>query len=78
MHKTRIVALKDAQAVIIPGGLAYDDIGIEFEIERDGDEIRIRPVLHSPAHVLETFAKFSPYFVSEGRGEHEQAERTSD
>lgn len=78
MHKTRIVALKDGQTVIIPRGLAYDDIGIELEIERDGDEIRIRPVRRSLAHLLDTFAKFSPDFMREGRGEHEQAERTSD
>ena len=76
MHKTRIVMLDDAQAVIIPRGLIYDDIHLALEIERDGVEIRILPARRSLAHVLAKFAKFSPDFMSEGRGEHEQAERT--
>lgn len=44
-------------------------------IERDGDEIRIRPARRSLSGVLSKFAKFSPDFMAEGRGDEEQSER---
>ncbi len=47
----------------------------EVEIERIGDELRIRPMRRPLAGVLKKFAKFRPDFMAEGRGEHEQAER---
>ncbi|GAB7537604.1 hypothetical protein BGC_38220 [Burkholderia sp. 3C] len=65
----------NSQAVRIPADLAYDRSDVEVEIERIGDEIRIRPARRPLAGVLKKFAKFGPDFMADGRGEHEQAER---
>ena len=43
MHSTRIFKNGNSQAVRIPADLAYERTDIELEIEREGDEIRIRP-----------------------------------
>ncbi len=75
MHITRLFKNGNSQAVRIPADLAYERTDMELEIERQGDEIRIRPVRRSLAGVLEKFARFSPDFMTEGRGDHEQAER---
>jgi antitoxin VapB len=48
---------------------------IALEIERNGDEIRIRPARQTLGNVLEKFAKFSDDFMSEGRENQEQRER---
>ena len=48
---------------------------MELEIEREGDEIRIRPARRSLSGVLTKFAQFSPSFMSDGRGDQEQADR---
>ncbi|SBT06770.1 Virulence-associated protein VagC [Candidatus Accumulibacter aalborgensis] len=75
MHTTRAFKNGNSQAVRIPAELAYDRTDIDLEIERDGDEIRIRPARRSLSGVLSKFARFSPDFMSEGRGDHEQSER---
>ena len=75
MHTTRAFKNGNSQAVRIPADLAYDRTDIDLEIERDGDEIRIRPARRSLSGVLSKFARFSPDFMSEGRGDHEQSER---
>lgn len=75
MHTTRVFKNGNSQAVRIPADLAYERTDIELEIEREGDEIRIRPARRSLAGVLAKFAQFSPEFMAEGRGEQEQAER---
>ena len=75
MHTTRAFKNGNSQAVRIPADLAYERTDIELEIEREGDELRIRPARRSLAGVLEKFARFSPDFMAEGRGEQEQAER---
>jgi antitoxin VapB len=75
MHTTRIFKNGNSQAVRIPAELAYERTDIDVEIERVGDEIRIRPARRSLAGVLAKFAKFSPDFLAEGRGDQEQAER---
>lgn len=75
MHMTRVFKNGNSQAVRIPAELAYERTGIEVEIERVGDELRIRPARRSLAGVLERFARFSPDFLAEGRGDQEQAER---
>jgi antitoxin VapB len=75
MHTTRIFRNGNSQAVRIPAELAYDRTDIELEVERDGDEIRIRPARRPLTGVLHKFARFSHDFMAEGRGEHEQAER---
>ncbi len=75
MHPTKAFKNGNSQAIRIPADLAYDRIDIELEIERQGDEIRIRPMRRSLSGVLSKFAKFSPDFLTEGRGDQEQAER---
>ncbi|MEQ1530918.1 MAG: type II toxin-antitoxin system VapB family antitoxin [Methylococcales bacterium] len=75
MHTTRAFKNGNSQAVRIPADLAYESTDIDLEIERDGDEIRIRPVRRSLADVLSKFANFSPGFMSEGRDDQEQGER---
>lgn len=75
MHTTRVFKNGNSQAVRIPADLAYERTDMELEIERIGDEIRIRPARRSLAGVLKKFAKFSPDFMAEGRGDQEQAER---
>ncbi len=75
MHRTRVFRNGNSQAVRIPSDLAYEDTDTDMEIERVGDELRIRPVKRSLAGVLERFARFSPDFMAEGRGAQEQAER---
>ncbi len=75
MRTTRIFKNGNSQAVRIPVDLAYERTDIELEIERVGDEIRIRPARRSLAGVLTRFARFSEEFMADGRGDHEQAER---
>lgn len=75
MRTTKIFKNGNSQAVRIPAELAYDRTDIELQIERVGDELRIRPVARSLAGVLKKFARFDPNFMSEGRGTQEQADR---
>ncbi len=75
MHTTRVFKNGNSQAVRIPAELAYERSDVEVEIERIGDEIRIRPARRPLAGVLKKFAKFGPDFMAEGRGEQVQAER---
>ncbi|OYD52914.1 AbrB family transcriptional regulator [Thauera propionica] len=75
MRTTRAFKNGNSQAVRIPADLAYERTDMELEIEREGDEIRIRPARRSLAGVLTKFARFSPDFMAEGRGDQEQAER---
>jgi antitoxin VapB len=75
MHTTKIFKNGNSQAVRIPSDLAYERTDIELEIERQGEEIRIRPAKKMLEKVLNKFARFSPEFFAEVRGEHEQAER---
>lgn len=75
MPITRVFRNGNSQAVRIPAELAYERNDLDVEIERVGDEIRLRPARRSLAGVLDKFAKFSPDFMAEGRGAREQAER---
>lgn len=72
---TRVFKNGNSQAVRIPADLAYERTDIDLEIERIGDELRIRPARRSLSGVLNKFARFSPSFMAEGRGDQEQAER---
>lgn len=76
MHSTRVFKNGNSQAVRIPADIAYERTDMELEIERDGDEIRIRPARRSLSGVLAKFAKFSPDFMAEGRGEQNQTKRS--
>lgn len=75
MHTTRVFKNGNSQAVRIPADLAYERNDIEVEIERVGDEIRIRPARRTLGGVLKKFAKFGPEFMAEGRGAQGQADR---
>jgi antitoxin VapB len=72
---TRAFKNGNSQAVRIPADLAYERTDMDLEIERIGDELRIRPARRSLSDVLAKFARFSPGFMAEGRGDQEQAER---
>ena len=80
MRTTRIFKNGNSQAVRIPSDMAYASTDTPLEIERVGDEIRIRPAHKDPARrslsgVLDKFAQFSKSFMAAGRGDQEQAER---
>lgn len=77
MQTTRVFKNGNSQAVRIPAEIAYERTDIELEIERVGDEIRIRPARRPLVGVLKKFAKFGPDFLIEGRGEQEQSERAT-
>lgn len=77
MHTTRAFKNGNSQAVRIPADLAFDRTDMELEVERIGDEIRIRPARRSLCGVLTKFARFSTDFMADGRDEQEQSERDS-
>jgi antitoxin VapB len=74
-HITKTFRIGNSQAIRIPDELAFDCVGLEVEIEREGDELIIRPVRRSLEGVLKKFAKFAPDFTVDARDEHEQADR---
>lgn len=75
MHTTRAFKNGNSQAVRIPVDLAFERTDIDLEIERVGNELRIRPARRSLSGVLIKFAQFSPDFMADGRGDQEQADR---
>lgn len=75
MPTTRAFKNGNSQAVRIPADLAYERTDIDLEIERVGDELRIRPARRSLSGVLAKFARFSQDFMAEGRGGQDQTER---
>ena len=72
---TRVFKNGNSQAIRIPAQMAYAATQTELEIERVGEEIRIRPARRSLSGVLAKFAAFSPEFMDSGRGGQDQAER---
>lgn len=75
MAITKIFKNGNSQAVRIPSELAYSTWDIELIIERQGDELRIRPAQRRIGDVLGKLAKFSPDFMVEGRGSNIEGER---
>jgi antitoxin VapB len=75
MYTTKAFKNGNSQAVRIPAELAFERTDIELEIERVGNELRIRPVRRTLIGVMEKFASFSTGITAEGRGDHEQNER---
>lgn len=75
MKTTKLFRNGNSQAVRIPSELAYERTDLELEIERVGEELRIRPARRPLTGVLKKFPRFDPDFMSEGRGDQEQAER---
>jgi antitoxin VapB len=75
MQATRAFKNGNSQAIRIPADLAYERTDIDLEIERQGDEIRIRPARRLLSGVLSKFAAFSNDFMKDGRENQEQSER---
>ena len=75
MQATRAFKNGNSQAIRIPADLAYERTDIDLEIERQGDEIRIRPTRRLLSGVLSKFAAFSNDFMKDGRESQEQSER---
>lgn len=75
MINTKLFKNGNSQAVRIPAELAYSSWDIELVIERQGDELRIRPARRRMGDVLSKLAQFSPDFMSEGRGLSVESDR---
>ncbi len=75
MYTTSLFKKRNTQAVYIPAELAFANTDIDYEIERIGDELRIRPTPRSLNGIMLKFAAFSENFMAEGRGDHIQVER---
>ena len=75
MATTKLFKNGNSQAVRIPAELAYNSLDIELVIEREGDELHIRPARRRMSDVLAKFAQFSPDFMSEGHGVNIEGER---
>lgn len=75
MTMTKIFKNGNSQAVRIPAEFAYARSDLDVEIERIGDEIRIRPARRSLDQVLPKFAAFSADFMAEGRGDNQESKR---
>lgn len=75
MPTTKLFKNGNSQAVRIPAELAYSNWHTELIIERQGDELRIRPAQRRMGDVLGKLAQFSPDFMSEGRGISLDSER---
>ena len=75
MATTRIFKNGNSQAVRIPAELAYGSWDIDLVIERQGDELRIRPAPRRVGDILGKLAKFSPDFMAEGRGANTEGKR---
>lgn len=67
---TRVFATDNAQAVLIPRELQFERLDIEYDIERVGDEIRIRPARRRLTGVATMFASFpEDFMVERGTGD---------
>ena len=75
MTTTRLFKNGNSQAVRIPAELAFPTSDMELVIERVGEELRIRPAQRRMGNVMNVLSSFSPNFMSEDRGNQEQAER---
>jgi antitoxin VapB len=75
MQTTKIFRNGNSQAVRIPADLAYTAVELDYEIERIGDELRIRPMPRRMGQALAALKSFPPGFMAGGRGDQEQAER---
>lgn len=75
MINTKLFKNGNSQAVRIPAELAYSSWDIELVIERQGDELRIRPARRRMGDVLSKLAQLSPDFMSEGRGLSVESDR---
>ena len=75
MVSTKLFKNGNSQAVRIPAELAYSSWDIELVIERNGDELRIRPTQRRMGDVLGKLAQVSPDFLCEVRVLNVEGER---
>jgi antitoxin VapB len=75
MAKTRLIKNDGSQAVLIPSELAHSNWDMELVIERQGDELVIRPAARRMGDVLGKLARFSADFMSEARDLNAEDER---
>ena len=75
MATTKIFKNGNSQAIRIPAELAYGSWDMELIIERNGDELRIRPAQRRMGDVMAKLARFSPDFMAPGRGDNVEGER---
>lgn len=75
MATTKIFKNGNSQAVRIPAELAYGSWDLDLIIERQGDELRIRPAQRRMGDVMSKLAQFSPDFMADGRGDNMEGER---
>lgn len=73
MPITKIFINGNSQSIRIPAELAYERSDVDYEIERVGDELRIRPVRKSLSGILGKFALLGPDFPVPGRGKEPPA-----
>lgn len=75
MHHTKAFKNGNSQAVRIPAELAYANPEVPLEIERVGDELRIRPARKRLVGLLGAFAAFPADFMADGREAQSQKKR---
>jgi antitoxin VapB len=75
MLTTQVFRNGNSQAIRIPAEIAYERNDIELEVERIGDEIRIRPRRKKLTGLLTKFSQFSPSFMEQGCETLENQER---
>ena len=74
MVNTKLFKNGNSQALGIPAELANSRWDVYLVIERQGDELRIRPAQRRKSDVLGKLAKFSPDFMAQGRGKKLESE----
>jgi len=75
LAQTKLFKNGNSQAVRIPAELAYSAWDMDLVIEREGDELRIRPAQRRMGDVLATLARFSPDFMAQGRAQDTEDNR---
>jgi antitoxin VapB len=71
MQTTKLFRYENSQAILIPDELAFVGVNDEMEIERVGDELRVRPARRSLAGALDSFARFGHDYMAHGREDQE-------
>ncbi|MEB3313733.1 MAG: type II toxin-antitoxin system VapB family antitoxin [Cyanobacteriota bacterium] len=73
--RTRVFQSGNSQAVRIPKEIQFERLDVEYDIERQGEVIIIRPVGAPLTRVLDRFAAFSDDFMAAGRPDQGDQER---
>ena len=76
MAMTQVFKSGNSLALRLPKSLGFAEAGEQVEIERVGNELRIRLVKpRKLTGLMAKFAQFSSDFMADGRADQEQAER---